>query len=376
MARRLLQLNGIAIIGVLVNHAVGWGFIALFWWTDRYREVAVPNFDAMGSLNYLLLRVLEAAVAFTIPAFLLVSGYFAAFALRRAGPDAQTAPAGGQWSIVGSRIRVLLVPYLIWSAVYLGLDAALGSLYSPLSYARRLAFGGASPGFYYVPLLIQFYLMAPFLVRLAQRHWKSLLVGAAALQGAAMTGVYLANLAPGSVPAHALAWLTPSWFFPGLCFWFVAGLVAGTHVTPFRAWLERAHKTALILVPLALVASMVEWEAVMRAAPGPWTGQFRTITDELNSAAVIVAFLGAGAIAPRLANLFQTLGPRSFGIYLANALGLTLAAKAVSVLVPAVLPHQLIFQPLLVAAGLAVPLGLMWLVDRSPLRRYYRYLFG
>ena len=45
MNKRLLMLSGLAITAVAVNHAANWGFIALFWWTDRYRAVAVPNYD-------------------------------------------------------------------------------------------------------------------------------------------------------------------------------------------------------------------------------------------------------------------------------------------------------------------------------------------
>ena len=229
MVRRLLLLNGLAILGVVLNHTVGWGFIALIWWADRYRAVAAPNFDAVGSFDYWLLRTGEGIAAFAVPAFLFVSGYFAAFALSRAvrapekntvrspaalGLTAQTASNAGVWSIVGSRIKMLVIPYLLWSAFYLALDAALGSVYAPISYARRIAFGGAAAGFYYVPLLIQYYLLAPFMVLLAQRRWKWLLIAALILQLTAMFAIYLKELAPTSALTSALAWLTPGMVLP------------------------------------------------------------------------------------------------------------------------------------------------------------------
>ncbi len=383
MVRRLLLLNGLAILGVVLNHTVGWGFIALIWWADRYRPVVVPYFGAQGSFDYWLLRLGEGLATFAVPAFLFVSGYFAAFALSRAigapGANAVRSPAAanaGVWSIVGSRIKMLVVPYLLWSAVYLLLDAALGSVYAPISYARRIAFGGAAAGFYYVPLLIQYYLLAPLLVFLAQRRWKWVLVGALLLQLTAMFAIYLKALAPTGALTAALAWLTPAWFFPGLCFWFAIGVVAGTHVAPFRAWVDRAHRSVLVAAPVLFVAGMVEWETLMRAASTPWVGQFRTLTDELYSGAIILAFLGGGALAPRLADALQKLGVRSFGIYLVHTLGIIVAAKAISRLLPGLLPHQLLLQSLLIAAALITPLGLMWLVDHSPFRRYYRYIFG
>ncbi len=391
MVRRLLLLNGLAILGVVLNHTVGWGFIALIWWADRYSPVAVPSFAAVGSFDYWLLRAGEGLAAFAVPAFLFVSGYFAAFALSRAvrapetnavraptalGLTAQTASVSGVWSIVGSRIKMLVIPYLLWSAVYLVLDATLGSVYAPISYARRIAFGGAAAGFYYVPLLIQYYLLAPFLVLLAQRRWKWLLAGALILQLTAILAIYLKALAPTSTLTQALDPLTPAWFFPGMCFWFAIGIIAGTHVAPFRTWVDQVHRMVLIATPVMFVAGMVEWETLTRAAPAPWTGQFRTLSDEFYSGAIILAFLGGGALAPHVADALQKLGVRSFGIYLVHTLGIIIAAKAISRLLPGLLPHQLLLQPLLIAATLIASLGLMWLVDHSPFRRYYRYIFG
>lgn len=400
MVRRLLLLNGLAIVGVVVNHSIGWGFVALYWWADRYRDVTVPNFDAIGSLNYWLLRAGEALVLFAIPAFLFVSGYFAAFALRRSGQPplsrsgavrssavlgvtAGVLAPEGPWSIVGSRIKALLIPYVIWSVIYLTLDLAFGNAYTPVSYGRRLALGGAAPGFYYVPLLVQCYLLAPFLVALAGDHWKLLLSGTSILWLAAMLAAYLSVLAPESPILGAISWLSPSWFFPSLCFWFVIGIVSGTHLGQFKRWLARLSRPALLILPLLWLASILEWEAIMRAASVAHIAQFRTLTDELASAAVIIAFLGGGPLPARLDRRLprgglrlQSLGAKSFGIYLTHALGLIFTAKILYHQAPQLLGHQLLFQPLLILAGLCVPLLLMHLVDHSPFRWAYKYLFG
>jgi hypothetical protein len=73
----------------VLNHTVGWGFIALIWWTDRYRAVAVPNFDAVGGVNYWLLRAGEALAAFAATVTDVISsisaGRFAPHPTRCAG---------------------------------------------------------------------------------------------------------------------------------------------------------------------------------------------------------------------------------------------------------------------------------------------------
>ena len=79
--RRLLILNGLAIIGVILFHAAGWGFVAIFAWSDRYMPVMETVSDQRGSAPYNALRLVEQLVVFSIPAFLFVSGFFIALFL-------------------------------------------------------------------------------------------------------------------------------------------------------------------------------------------------------------------------------------------------------------------------------------------------------
>jgi hypothetical protein len=47
MIKRMLYLNGLAVLTVILYHSSAWGFIGMFFWTDRYRPVSVPNFDQL-----------------------------------------------------------------------------------------------------------------------------------------------------------------------------------------------------------------------------------------------------------------------------------------------------------------------------------------
>ena len=93
MAKRLLLLNGVAIVCVILFHATGFGFTAMFAWAHRYREVSSPNFDAVGTGAYYAFRLIEQFVVFAIPAFLFVSGYFVSVA-SAAGLLTQLGAAG------------------------------------------------------------------------------------------------------------------------------------------------------------------------------------------------------------------------------------------------------------------------------------------
>jgi peptidoglycan/LPS O-acetylase OafA/YrhL len=75
-------------------------------------------------------------------------------------------------------------------------------------------------------------------------------------------------------------------------------------------------------------------------------------------------------------NFFSWLGSKTFGIFLIHAIVIEYLARLIYRFIPRVLAYQIIFQPVLVVFGLGIPLLLMVAVDKSPLRRFYAYLFG
>jgi peptidoglycan/LPS O-acetylase OafA/YrhL len=99
MSRRLLLLLGLGVLGVVLNHATVYGFRATFeWWWRAEPELALAegcdltppvrctNYDAVGSPTYWGLTLVRRLISFGVPAFLLVSGYFIAFAAGKEKP--------------------------------------------------------------------------------------------------------------------------------------------------------------------------------------------------------------------------------------------------------------------------------------------------
>jgi surface polysaccharide O-acyltransferase-like enzyme len=169
MVRRLLYLNGIAILGVILFHAAGMGFTAMFSWSHRYLPESVPAVSQVGNVSYYGLRLIEQAMVFSLPAFLFVSGFFISVQAGRTNKV--------RWQAVLSRTKNLIIPYIIWSVIVMGLNFALdGRRYGLVDIGRNLLTGRSSPVLYFVPLLIQFYLLSPIFVRLARWNWKVLLV--------------------------------------------------------------------------------------------------------------------------------------------------------------------------------------------------------
>ena len=369
MTRRLLYLSGLAIVGTVAYHVVGWGFVSMFWWADRYAPVTVPNFDQLGSVAYFGMRVVEQVIIPSVPAFLFVAGVFAAFASGR------SHDLHG-WGWIPKRLIVLLIPYGIWSFVNIASDYALGERASGMVLLRMLLIGGTSPGFYFIPLLCQLYLLSPLIVPLARRHWRGLLLASALIQLVAQSARYAAHLDFAFPGSSLLAMLTPSWFFPGNLFWFAFGVVLGFHSTELIGGIVRARWFWLAGVALLLVPGIVEWELLLRASGEAWLGSTETLLDNVYSLLFLLTFLGFEAV--RLPGLRRVseLGSKAYGIYLVHGLVLTFVAKIIYNAAPALLSVEIAFLGILAAAGLGVPLILMNLVRRSPARRLYPYLFG
>ncbi|OGO10189.1 MAG: hypothetical protein A2Z66_05870 [Chloroflexi bacterium RBG_13_66_10] len=369
MTRRLLHLNGLAIIGAVAYHASGWGFVAMFWWAHRYRPVTPPNFDQMGSAAYYGLRTIEQLIAFGVPAFLFVSGFFAAFA------GGKSRGSVG-WRVVANRIRSLVIPYLLWSLAMIAIEYVQGRTYSALELVRTIAFGEVTPAFYFVPLLCQLYLLSPLLIPWARTRWKPLLVGAAVLQTAVHLARYGLILGVGEPGRGLLAAISPGWFFPGNIFWFALGAVVGFHQREAIEFLARFRRLWIAGVMALLPLGILEWEALLRLSGEVWLTPKETVLDNLYSLMFILAFLSLVSLEHPLSKPVSDLGARSYGIYLVHPLALTVAARATYHLAPWMLGSQLLFQPLLLAAGLGIPLLLMALVRRSPARWSYQFQFG
>jgi surface polysaccharide O-acyltransferase-like enzyme len=369
MARRLLLLNGLAISAVILFHAEGWGFTALFSWSHRYLPAGADPAAQASTAAYYLFRLIEQLVVFTIPAFLFVSGFFVAFSAGRS--------QAADWRGVLSRARHLAIPYLVWTAVYWAAGWLEGSRPGPAVYAWRLLTGSTHGSYYFVPLLIQLYLLAPIIVTLARRNWKALLIVTGLLQIVVHAVHYPDLLGLDWPAAQAVMSLVPKWFFPARLFWFSFGVVAGFQLPALKQALARTRWLALAALALLLVVGVAEWEAVVQLRQDPSLPMRETVVDALYAFAGVWVFLAfSQGRLPALADTLSNLGARSYGIYLVHPIVMEFFARGIYHLAPGLLAFPVVFMALVAVVGLGGPLLLMFLVSRSPARPLYAYQFG
>ncbi len=371
MTRRAFFLNGLAILAVVCNHATSWGITAMFWWTDRYLPVTVPNFDQIGTLPYYALLVVRKLTIFSVPAFLFVSGFFVAYASR----GSQSALS---WKMVRTRIWDLLVPYVIWSGVIFISDALQGVTYTPIEYLVRLIASGASGGYYFVPLICQLYLLSPLMAPIARTRARWLLFGSALLQLAAISMLYpIFWRVQAPVLNVIVNCMTPQWLPFKWAFFFALGIVSGFHLQEFKAQLDRYKKGLLVAVVVLGALAILESEMVFRSTGRDWPGSPSTILSSLYVVAFILCFLAFDNIAIPFSKTLNQIASKTYGIYLLHSQAMELIARVIRQIVPWMLAHQLLlFQPVVFIFGVGTPLLFMASVARSPVRKSYRYLFG
>lgn len=370
MVRRLLALNGIAAILAVSHHSIAWALTAMFWWADSYSSAPVPDYSQMGGATFYVLRLIDQFSQIPVPAFLFVSGYFVVAA---AGQSNKTI----SWKLVMNRITALLPPYVLWSCAAIALSVASGRTYTISSFAWALLTGGAAAPLYYVPLIVQLYLLSRWLVPLARHRWQLLLVVTGAIQLAVILTRTCAVVGPGvcSVNLSSVRWLLNS-NLAGYSFWFALGLVCASHLTLLKSKLKQLRPILPALLVVVFIAAFFEWRTLHRLSGREWVSGGITLGDNLFSLAVLLTFFAYEEIAPPAWMKIGDVGVMSYGIYLVHVSVIEIVARGLYHVLPAVLAYQLTLQAGLVAIGLAVPIVLIKLVQASPLRRYAVYAFG
>ena len=136
-------LRGVAILGVVLIHSTRSGYV----WQQT----------AEGAGNFYYTIFFRQFLNFSIPAFLFLSGYFAA---RSAA--AQT----GYIMVTKKRLMRVLIPYLVWSVAVLTISGLLSGKISIKIFLFKLFTGGALGPYYFVPLICQYYVLTPVLMHI------------------------------------------------------------------------------------------------------------------------------------------------------------------------------------------------------------------
>lgn len=360
MNRNLGSLNGIAILSVIAAHAAGWVFTAMFFWTNRYLPVSVPDYRMMNTPVYYLFVFFNVATIFSVPAFLFMSGFFAAYITRTS--------KGFTWKTVLTRIRELFFPYLVWSLVVFAYQAWNGQVFTPLVYLEKVLTGKALPHYYYVAVIVQLYIVAIWLLPFVQKHWKWALGAALAAQIVSIAPNYLRFI-------NGLSNPIPTTFFTTFVFYFAFGAAVFYNskriIDRLHAWKWWLLAGALI----ALAAALIETESIFQRFQVDFRGGVITIPSMAYAILFMLAFLGFSRDLNLTSRWLTLLGQRAYGVYLIQPLILEFVSRAVYHFLPFFLGWYIPFFIVIYIAGLSIPLAFAWAI-RKVNGRLYPFLFG
>jgi surface polysaccharide O-acyltransferase-like enzyme len=346
----------------------------MFWWTDRYRQVAsIPNYDQLGSFSYYVIRVVGQLTLFSVPSFLFISGFFAAYAAR--GSSSRLG-----WRTVKARIAGLLWPYLVWSSIVYVSELAEGMLlgngrgYSLGEFLKRLVVGNVDSAYFFVPLLCQLYLLAPLMVPLGTRRPRLLLILTAFIQ---LSMIGLLYLLPDRYRTISDVGGGAGLFVWGV-FYFAFGLVCGFHYKPITSWLARVKWVLVGVVILVGILTITESEVLFSRLTrmANWAYGPHRFSAFLYAGAFILCFLAFDRVRLPFSAVIDWIGTRSYGIYLVSGISMATVARVVYIAAPWMLAYQGLFGLLLVVSAGGIPVLLMTLVRKSRARRLYPTLFG
>ncbi len=129
---------------------------------------------------------------------------------------------------------------------------------------------------------------------------------------------------------------------------------------------------AILLIPLGVL----EWEYLLSHSGRDWFPPRETILDTVYGFSVLVSLLTFKLKKLTSIKSFQTLGTLSFGIYLAHSAVMIVVAKLIYRFIPVLLGFPLLYLPLMIVCGLFIPIILIMITKRSPLKHWVGYLFG
>lgn len=148
-----------------------------------------------------------------------------------------------------SRVRKILLPYCFWVGVYylyffsIGWAGHTGSVSGDLAeFGRYLLIGNLSSHFYFVICLLQFYLLAPILLKLCRSVCAPVM-----LTGAAAVMVLCHFALPDILGTFGVEFAYNDRIFTTYLFYFVAGCIAGDRYEEFRIMLAKSRTALTVL---------------------------------------------------------------------------------------------------------------------------------
>lgn len=303
----------------------------------------------------------------TREAFLFVSACMLAYSYR----DLNRFAVGIYWR---RRFVSVGIPYLCWTLIYflVTLPKQSGGFWSSLGHLGFLTATGYYQ-LYYLIVIMQFYLVFPWMVALFRRYQHrqgTILAVSAAIQLATVTLMHWGYLPPGMRGFWATREITSYQFY------LVAGMVVAFHLDQVHRWL--CSHVRLIVASTVATAALAELWYFLAAKHavgwlGPSSDPFQPIVIPFNIAAIAFIYvIGVALVGERRSARTRAAvhsgSDNAYGIYLAQMLFISGFAWLGWRQLESVVPWPLLIVATVAAVFLACVL-LTSIIARTPLAK-------
>lgn len=266
------------------------------------------------------------------------------------------------WGFIRSRTSKIVIPYLLWSMVYLMILKVAYNVDQFISWKHWmliLASGRAFYHLYFVVAIIQFYLLFPLLQRLLRSpfSWWAGVTVALILNFVFLTvdpSIWSGEWGEILLPVRKA--LLPAWIF-----YFLLGGLLSHYWDRLRARVKEGSWFPLLAVPV-LIGGVLEYQ--MMGLYGP-ARPMNLLNTPILVLAGLAGYLRWAKRWPRVKRGLMTLGNLSFGIYLVHPIWIMLLMETLSSQV-----WNPLFLPLLYVGVLALTLGLIYCIRRLPFHHW------
>jgi Uncharacterized protein conserved in bacteria len=188
----------------------------------------------VNSYIYKIAIIINQLSRFSVPAFILISGI---------GLTLSNKKELGYFAFVGRRFSRIVPQYMIWCLIYIYLTTKNFEIYSVV---HDMVYGKVFYHFYYVPLIIEFYLIYPFLYRVIGKKW-GILISFLLTVGILIYSHYY-------VMSNDMQWFLERKNLLDWIFYFSFGAFIGENLDPF---LEKVKKYRRIIYFLLFISIYV-----------------------------------------------------------------------------------------------------------------------
>jgi surface polysaccharide O-acyltransferase-like enzyme len=281
--------RGFAIIAVVAIHAV----VSVF--AQRHFSAEPWNFFFLFAYFQLL--------EFAVPAFLFISGYWLSKRPINSLEDYKV--------FLMKRFSRVLIPYLFWSCLLLGYGAVTIDIRETI---HRLLTGGASVGYFFIIMIVQLYMLTPFLQYINRRRAGLVLV--IVFNVLSLFTLYLSRL------FHVIGHLPASLPFYSWIIFFEMGLWIGMREDKLGNKMVSLRGIRPLILPALVICFLISvlegMVLLMKYDNLNFAISPTKYSSVLFSVFVILGFLSVREHIKHYPKFLVTLGNYSFGIYLIN----------------------------------------------------------